>query len=503
VTCNTAHYSTGAVRVPTSTELTSYAKTYSGNTGTFDTNFVFTPSGTTVFVFSSAGALTYNSVAQTVASICKDTTLPMMYVEFGTNGSVDFFADGTFTGFTSTAMYQSAGFGTGGSSSTPTISSFSPSSGAVGTTVTITGTNLGVGFTPAPIVKFGTTTVTSPLTFGGQTSISFAVPAGLATGAYTLTIGGATGTPMTVGTFNVSATSGGGTVGVNFTAQNSTTLGFTPNLRKVAWSGSQFVAVGGSGTCNIRTSPDGVTWTAQTIGAACTYLRDVAWSGSQFIAVGYVPAAGSNATIFTSPNGVTWTSRTSGTSNNLQSIACSPSQCIAGGDSGTLTSSSDGITWGFTGTGLSTSLSGGYSLVGMTWTGSQWLATSSLGGYIISSPNGITWTIHTVGGAMYGWSSVASSGTQHVAFGPTGTRATSADGLTWTAQPNFSGYAFETAVWTGSQFIAVGASGTVGTSPDGITWTTQSPTPAVSLYGAVWTGSKIVAVGSNGILTSP
>jgi hypothetical protein len=38
----------------------------------------------------------------------------MMYVEFGTDGSVDLFADGTFTGFTSTAMYQSAGLGTSG-----------------------------------------------------------------------------------------------------------------------------------------------------------------------------------------------------------------------------------------------------------------------------------------------------------------------------------------------------------------------------------------------------
>jgi hypothetical protein len=83
------------------------------------------------------------------------------------------------------------------------VTGFSPATGVAGSTVTITGTNLGLGFQPAPIVKFGTTTVTTPLTFSGQTSVSFAVPAGLAAGTYSITIGGATGTPITVGTYSV------------------------------------------------------------------------------------------------------------------------------------------------------------------------------------------------------------------------------------------------------------------------------------------------------------
>ena len=99
-----------------------------------------------------------------------------------------------------TAAYIPPGGGT-----TPTVTGFSPNTGAVGTVVTITGTNLGLGFQPAPIVKFGTTAVTTPLTFNGQTSISFAVPTGLAAGAHTVTIGGMTGVPLTVGTFTVTA----------------------------------------------------------------------------------------------------------------------------------------------------------------------------------------------------------------------------------------------------------------------------------------------------------
>lgn len=102
-----------------------------------------------------------------------------------------------------TAAYVPPG---GATTPTPTVTGFSPNTGAVGTVVTITGTNLGLGFQPAPIVKFGTTAVTTPLTFNGQTSISFAVPTGLAAGAHTITIGGMTGVPLKVGTFTVTAT---------------------------------------------------------------------------------------------------------------------------------------------------------------------------------------------------------------------------------------------------------------------------------------------------------
>jgi hypothetical protein len=45
----------------------------------------------------------------------------------------------------------------------------------------------------------------------------------------------------------------------------------------------QFAAVGLNGT--IVTSPDGITWTARASGTA-NDLRGIAWSGTQFAAVG-------------------------------------------------------------------------------------------------------------------------------------------------------------------------------------------------------------------------
>lgn len=89
---------------------------------------------------------------------------------------------------------------------TPTITGFNPTTGAVGTSVTISGTNLVAGFPPAPTVKFGTTNAGVPYTNVSNTGITFTVPAGLVAGTHTMTVGGMAGTPVTVGTFTVTAT---------------------------------------------------------------------------------------------------------------------------------------------------------------------------------------------------------------------------------------------------------------------------------------------------------
>ncbi len=70
----------------------------------------------------------------------------------------------------------------------PTIASFTPNSGAVGTTVTITGTNLG----SATAVKFNGTTAT--VTANSATSITVTVPAGATDGTITVTTAGGTAT---------------------------------------------------------------------------------------------------------------------------------------------------------------------------------------------------------------------------------------------------------------------------------------------------------------------
>src|SRR5207245_2771644 len=87
--------------------------------------------------------------------------------------------------------------------SSPSITSLSPSSGAVGTSVTITGTN------------FGTTQGTSTVKFNGtiaiptswsSTSIVAPVPAGATTGSVVVTVGGVASNGVN---FTVQGTTGG------------------------------------------------------------------------------------------------------------------------------------------------------------------------------------------------------------------------------------------------------------------------------------------------------
>ncbi|MDD4911748.1 MAG: fibronectin type III domain-containing protein [Sideroxydans sp.] len=113
--------------------------------------------------------------------------------------------------------------GSGGSvAPTPSITGFNPTTGAVGTSVTVTGTNLVSGFPPAPAFKFGTTNAGGPYTNVSNTSITFTVPAGLAAGTHTITVGGTSGTPVTVGTFTV--TTPGATVPAVPTGLTATTI---------------------------------------------------------------------------------------------------------------------------------------------------------------------------------------------------------------------------------------------------------------------------------------
>lgn len=200
-TCLTAHYSPGAVAVPSAADMTSYARTYSGNTGTFGMGGFTSDGGAATFVLSSNGGLSYNGTAQTVNSICKDNTLAMIYVEFGSTGAVDFMADASFTGH---LPDMTGVYGAVPGTAAPAVSGITPGTGPAGTVVTISGSNLD-SFTPTPLVKFGA--ASAAVTAASATSISVSVPAGLAAGAHAITISNGDGSgQISAGTFTVTTT---------------------------------------------------------------------------------------------------------------------------------------------------------------------------------------------------------------------------------------------------------------------------------------------------------
>jgi hypothetical protein len=217
-TCASSHYSV-AVHAPSASELATYVKTYTGNVGNFGQNIgdPFVSTGSASFVFSSSGGLTYNGATKAVTSMCLEDTPTAgapLYLEMGASDHIDLFTDAGFTGVISNgASFDVVRGGSctttcgSGGTTTPTITNFTPTTGAIGTTVSITGTNLG-RFTPAPLVKFGTTNAGGPYTNVTDSNVTFTVPTGLAAGAHTITISNFDGSnSVTVGTFTVTAAS--------------------------------------------------------------------------------------------------------------------------------------------------------------------------------------------------------------------------------------------------------------------------------------------------------
>ncbi len=76
--------------------------------------------------------------------------------------------------------------------------------------------------------------------------------------------------------------------GITWTPRSSA-IGTIGYVNSIIWSGAQFVVVGTyTASCcigEILTSPDGITWTSHTSGTSDSLLG-VAWSGTQYVAVG-------------------------------------------------------------------------------------------------------------------------------------------------------------------------------------------------------------------------
>ena len=182
--------------------------------------------------------------------------------------------------------------------------------------------------------------------------------------------------------------------------------------------------------------------------------------------------------------------------------------------------SPDGITWTIR-----------RSAADNIWTGLAWSPSLSLfvatsqsgtGNRVMTSPDGVNWTSRT-SPADNNWSSVvwSSSLSLFVSVSNTGTGnrvMTSPDGISWTTRTSAADNAWQSVAWspTLSLFVATSTSGTgnrVMTSPDGITWTTRTSAADNAWNTVAWsptanTTGMFVAVGTtagigNHIMTSP
>lgn len=105
ISCDTNSYQAGAVRVPTSQEIASFAATYTAQAGTIDPNtYTFTATGSATFVLNADGTATYNGSSYAISSFCLDITGnlpdPLLYVLGPAGSHFDLFGNGDIFGWT-------------------------------------------------------------------------------------------------------------------------------------------------------------------------------------------------------------------------------------------------------------------------------------------------------------------------------------------------------------------------------------------------------------------
>jgi hypothetical protein len=254
----------------------------------------------------------------------------------------------------------------------------------------------------------------------------------------------------------------------------------------ICWSPalSLFVAVSGSGTNRVQTSPTGTTWTAQS--APSYTWQSVCWSPdlALFVAVGY---NGTDGVVMTSPDGTTWTERTSPASSGQWSSVCwSPELDLfvatAGSGSGNrVMYSSNGTAW--------TSVTAGSSNIAVCWSPELSLFVT-VGSTIYTSPNGTTWTSRTNPSAS-SWQSVCWSPALSLFVAvSTNDVMYSSNGTAWTLATPAEANAWTGVCWSPelSIFVAVALSGTnrVMVSLDGVNWQAQPAAEANFWYSVCW-----------------
>jgi hypothetical protein len=366
-----------------------------------------------------------------------------------------------------------AACGGGGStppgSNPPQIASFSPTGGAVGSQVTVSGLRF-AETPPGNTVRFNG--AAASVLSATSTSLVAVVPAGATTGKIEVATAGGTATSA----IDFTVLSGPGS------AWTTRLVGPRGRPSGLAFTGARYACVGDADP-GFQASADGLAW---TVTSRFSSADDVAWDGSLMVAVG-------GPWNDTSPDGLTWTMRTlpAGSSNTPSAVSHSPAGWVAVGEGGVAFSSADGFTW------TSRTSGSASALTDVVWTGSQFLAVGQ-DGAVTTSPDGATWTPRPAP-TSDSFTAVGASPSLAVAttFPYSGSQSallTTPDGITWT--PRLPGISpFNDVLFAGGRFVGVGFY-TAATSPDGVAWDTSGTAPGIP-EAIVHTGAGYAAIGTD------
>jgi hypothetical protein len=313
-----------------------------------------------------------------------------------------------------------------------------------------------------------------------------------------------------------------------------TNAGIPFDAKAAVWTGTKFVAVGGSGA---TMSTDGTHWQSVTVSGLSNDLElsSLVWTGSHFI------ASENGGRLFTSPDGGSWSRVNFDPSTGFSSLLSVNGTLVAsiGGQLTTdyvgvssdegktwklsgliadsikacgmtwdgrrfvrlcganMATSPDGLTWTVTPTSMGTQLSGSLGLYGLRrifWTGSRYLASN-----LRDVPGLIAAGTITVSGDAIHWNEVNAGDFQTLngfAQSPSGVLAfgqlvlQGGDGKSWAIRLPSSGQGAAAPTWSVDRLVFV----------DGTSWTAQSVTS--QLTDLEWNGQRLVPIGPGKALTS-
>jgi hypothetical protein len=252
----------------------------------------------------------------------------------------------------------------------------------------------------------------------------------------------------------------------------------TSSFRGLAFGNNVFVGT----FSTVQYSSDGITWTS----AGSYSVEYVAFGNGIFVAVGYATVSGvPTSFIRTSTNGITWTARTPSEAMWFQDISFGNGLFVAVARAGTnrIMTSPDGITW----TSRTTSITPQFT--GVAYGNGIWVAvcSSSPGGTTFTSYDGLNWDEQ---------STLFTSTTIHFADGKftTGSRY-SVDGLTWTSVT--IPFSPQDITYGNGYFVAVTDSGTnrIAYSTNAINWT-AIPAASVATFESITFGKNTFVIGA-------
>ena len=200
----------------------------------------------------------------------------------------------------------------------------------------------------------------------------------------------------------------------------------------------------------IYSDDNGATWDPHP-----TFVPVVGLNGLYYVHDRFIGACGSGRLIL-STNGTTWDHYSTTSLAGLQGAAYGNNTFVVVGDGGTVfTSQDDAATWQVQAAGT------GENLKSVAYGNSTFVAAGGINGHVITSPNGIDWTLH--------------------------------DGIL----PIQTCYSI---VFYDDVFLAIGSSGSIYSSSDGTAWSSVGVPDASTFFCGTADGPGVTVVGLNGAI---